>query len=175
MHRATILVCPWLAYAVGEGARIFLKTVRDFSGRCTTVQRYLRDDRVVVRVDNAGAQGDAQIDPRPDTILPLRHTRHPKGTRIMYLHRRRNQPEECVDAEVLEMPADEWAQGQERLYDLHECRRPDLRAGTRHWLQLTGSGEELTADLNDFNHCVQSFASVGEYEQTRRDFCALLL
>ena len=48
---ALLSVNPWLAYGCTEGARLSMRKPGALEGKCATVQRTLRDDSVVVRVD----------------------------------------------------------------------------------------------------------------------------
>ena len=55
------------------------------------MQRALRDDSVVVRVD--GMVGETTVDPMPLTVVRTTSPRHEPGTRLLYLHEKA-----CVDA-----------------------------------------------------------------------------
>ena len=67
-HKCALLrVVPWLSYACSEGARLAMRKPDQTEGRCATVQRTLRDDSVVVRVD--GMVGETTVDPMPLTVV----------------------------------------------------------------------------------------------------------
>ena len=53
-----------LALADHEGARLAIRKPEETEGRCATVQRTLRDDSVVVRID--GMVGESTVDPTPN-------------------------------------------------------------------------------------------------------------
>ena len=67
---ALIKVNPWLAYGCSEGARLSIRKPGGTEGRCATVQRPLRDDSVVVRID--GMIGESTCDPSPLCALRSR-------------------------------------------------------------------------------------------------------
>ena len=166
-QRAVLVVSPWLAYACCEGARIILSSPGETTGKCSTVQRVLRDDTVVVRVD--ATTKEEIVDPRPDRCKPSSARRYPHGTAIFFLH-----GDECVDASVAEMPQKEWDESEHKLRDEKDGRRPDLKAGNKHWIQVTdakGGGRPIVGDLNEFSHCVPLFGTVGEYEDKRVQHC----
>ena len=75
---------PWLSYACSEGARLAMRKPEETEGRCATVQRTLRDDSVVVRID--GMVGETTCNPTPLTVVRTTSPRHEPGTRLLYLH-----------------------------------------------------------------------------------------
>jgi Ran GTPase-activating protein (RanGAP) involved in mRNA processing and transport len=166
VQRAVLLVSPWLAYACCVGARLNLIAPGDYCGRVSTVQRVLRDDTVVVRVD--ATTEEKIVDPRPDRCVPTSTVRYPKATPILYLHN-----DECVDACVVEMPKKEWEETSERRKDDNGGNRPDLKSGNRHWVEMTVKDKVsiVAADLNEYNHCQPRFETVAEYEEQRVQHC----
>ena len=92
-HTAIIKANAWLAYGCAEGARMMMRKATDTMGRCCTVQRTLRDDSVVVRVD--GMMGESTVDPTPLTVVRTSNPRHQAEQRLLYL-----QDKACVDAVV---------------------------------------------------------------------------
>ena len=119
---ALLLVNPWLAYGCSEGARLSIRKAGSTEGRCATVQRALRDDSVVVRVD--GMVGESTVDPSPLTVVTTTSPRHQPGTRLLFVHENN-----AVDAEVME-----WGQGQGKDAEVF-----DIREGSRHRLLVQGS------------------------------------
>ena len=112
LHSAILKVNAWLAYGCAEGARLMMRKAADTMGKCCTVQRVLRDDSVVVRVD--GVMGESTVDPTPLTVVRTSSVRHEPGTRLLYLH-----DKVCVDAVVEPWP--------EKTIDVKEGSRHRLR------------------------------------------------
>ena len=113
---ALLRVNPWLAYGVSEGARLAIRKPEETEGRCATVQRTLRDDSVVVRVD--GMIGETTVNPTPLTVVRTTSPRHEPSTRLLFL-----QDGACVDAMVEEWPEVTM----------------DVKEGSRHRLRVAGS------------------------------------
>ena len=91
---------------------MMMRKATDTSGKCCTVQRTLRDDSVVVRVD--GVMGESTVDPTPLTVVRTTNPRHDPGVKLIYLH-----DKACVDATVEQWP--------ERTIDVKEGSRHRLR------------------------------------------------
>ena len=126
VHVALVKVNPWLAYGCAEGARLSMRKAGALEGRCATVQRTLRDDSVVVRVD--GVVGESTVDPTPQTIVRTTNPRHPPNTRLLFVHENA-----AVDAEVKE-----WGLGQGKEFE--SMKEPeDIKEGSRHRLLVQGS------------------------------------
>jgi hypothetical protein len=126
---ALLHVNPWLAYACSEGARLAMRKPEQTEGRCATVQRTLRDDSVVVRVD--GMVGETTVDPSPLTVVRTTSPRHEPGTRLLFLH-----DGVCVDATV-----EPWL---EPVMDVKEGSRHRLRASsttTTGWITTVSAGK----------------------------------
>ena len=94
---ALIRVNPWLAYGCGEGARVAVRKPGATEGTSATVQRWLRDDTVVVKRD--GTDNELTVDPTPFTVVVASNPRHPPGTRLLILYEG-----SCVDALVEPWP-----------------------------------------------------------------------
>ena len=97
-HVVVLRLDPWLAYGCSEGARLSIRRPGSLEGRSGTVQRTLRDDSVVVRLD--GQVVEATIDPTPHTVIRAANPRHDVGTRLLFVHEG-----SCVDATVMEWAA----------------------------------------------------------------------
>ena len=129
-HSAMLRANPWLSYACAEGARLAMRRPDQTEGKCATVQRTLRDDSVVVRVD--GMFGETTVDPSPLTVVRTTNPRHEPGTRLLYLHEGA-----CVDAVV-----ENWA---EEKLDVKEGSRHRLRAAAATvtgWISCVSGGKE---------------------------------
>ena len=114
-HAALIKCNPWLAYGCAEGARVMIRKATDTQGKCATVQRTLRDDSVVVRVD--GTIGESTVDPMPLTVVRTSNPRHEPGTRLLYLH----------DMNLVDAVVEHWPE-----------KTIDVKEGSRHKLQVQG-------------------------------------
>ena len=234
LHSAILKVNAWLAYGCAEGARLMMRKAADTMGKCCTVQRVLRDDSVVVRVD--GVMGESTVDPTPLTVVRTSSVRHEPGTRLLYLHDKvcvdavvEPWPEKTIDVKegsrhrlrVLSQTVSGWVtwklkDGTEFLKQPKDAEPADFSVMTVHGRALkvsSGFIEEkgaldktgtlplkqmvnvlevreqddgtiranvttiaettapLTAALNDFNHSVQRFDVVAEYEAARTSYC----
>ena len=171
-----LIASPWLAYGCSLGARFLLRRFGETQGRIGTVKRMMNDDRIVLHIDGTDAKDMSAlvtIDARPDSVVKSSLVRHPVGTSLFLLHMTGSTPT-CVDAVVAEMPMDKWKDG-EQLVDENGFRIPDGVHGSRHWMKLKVSGATVEADLNEFNHAVQRFASKDEYEKMRVDHCQVIV
>lgn len=95
-HLSRPIVLLVLLRACGS-ARLAMRKPDQTEGRCATVQRTLRDDSVVVRID--GMIGETTVDPTPLTVVRTTSPRHELGTRLLLLHEGA-----CVDAVVEPWP-----------------------------------------------------------------------
>ena len=133
-HAALLRVNPWLAYGCAEGARLMIRKPTDTQGRCATVQRTLRDDSVVVRVD--GVMGESTVDPTPLSVVRTSNPRHRPSTRLFFLY-----DKHPVDAVV------EPGERGER-YDVKEGSRHRLKFVSGHMMGwVTASDKEGAEQL----------------------------
>ena len=131
---ALLRVNPWLSYACSEGARLAMRKPEQTEGRCATVQRALRDDSVVVRVD--GMVGETTVDPSPLTVVRTTSPRHEPGTRLLFLH-----DGVCVDAVIEPWP--------EAVMDAKEGSRHRMRVSATTitgWISTVGGGKDGEAE-----------------------------
>ena len=119
---ALISVNPWLAYGCSEGARLSMRKAGALEGKCATVQRALRDDSVVVRID--GMVGESTVDPSPLAVVSTTSPRHQPNTPLLFVYENA-----AVDAEVME-----WGMGQGKDAEVF-----DIKEGSRHRLLVQGS------------------------------------
>ena len=117
---ALIRVNPWLAYGCGEGARVGIRKPGATESTAATVQRWLRDDTVVLKRD--GTDNEVTIDPTPFTMVLGSNPRYNPGTRLLILYEG-----SCVDATVEPFPVENMSTG-----DL------DVKIGSRHYLKVDG-------------------------------------
>ena len=175
-QKVVLLVCPWIAYGCSLGARFLIRKFGETQGKIGTVKRVMNVDRVVIHVDGTDPKDVSQlvtIDPRPDLVVKSSFVRHAVGTAIMFLHSvggLSQSSQQVVDAVVAEMPLKKWEDGAQ-LLDAQGYRVPDGVHGSRHWLQLKSSKQLVEADLNEYNHAIQRFASKDDYEKSRVDHC----
>ena len=129
-HCALVRVNPWLSYACSEGARLAMRRPDQTEGRCATVQRVLRDDSVVVRVD--GMVGETTVDPSPLTVVRTTSPRHEPGTRLLFLNENI-----CVDAVV-----EPWLEGEMDVKDGSRHRLRAAAATVSGWISCVGGGKD---------------------------------
>ena len=234
LSAAMINVNPWLAYGCAEGARMMMRKATDTMGKCCTVQRTLRDDSVVVRVD--GVMGETTVDPTPLSVVRTSNVRHESGTHLFFLQDKacvdvfvEPWPEKTIDVKegsrhrlrVLAQTVSGWVtwkakDGTEnmrqpkdteagdfsmlvvhgrplkvssgfveekgvgdktamlpvkQLVNVMEIRQADDDSIRANVTTVAESTAPLTTALNEFNHSVQQFDVVAEYEAARTNYC----
>lgn len=173
----TLIVSPWLTFSCAIGARFLIRRFGQTEGRMGTVKRVMNDDRTVIHIDGTD-QNDVSklvtINPRPDAVVVSSIIRYPVGTILFYLHAISSTSYSCVDAVVAEMPERMWQRGSQQT-DENGFRIPDMQYGSHHWLQLKSTPTLVEADLNEYNHAIQRFATKDDYEMSRVDHCQIIV